>query len=501
MFKNRYVNHIVFISGVIFCLLVAFNSSFSKLALIWQHSNTYGHGFLILPIALWLIDRKKHLLAQIDSEPSWLALFFVGLMSFFWFISVLSYINVIEQFALFSLFVVLTWAFFGWKIVLFLKFPLAFLYLSIPIGDFLIPYLQFITADISVYLIEMLGIPVFRDGMYIQIPNGNFLVAEACSGIRFLISTITIGVLYAYLNFTKWYKQILFVLLCCFVAILGNGLRAFLMILIGHLSNMQAAVGFDHLVYGWVFFSIILGILFVIGYYMADPLDEIAKPISNNNQHRSQKFPSLIFIAFTFLFLCIGPMLKYEYENRVNALTLQEINKPLTASPSSITAIEKFNNNWYPIFPDADAIYTSASVLTSDNIDIFVAKYHYETDDKEIISYKNRLFDADLWSLKAISSNKIIDKNGNKIPFSSVSIVNMQGKERKLRVIYKVNGILSANKIQFKLLQLMNKIMMNDFGGKVIVLSSANVHDADERLDKFMFQNFFEIKQHITIVE
>lgn len=503
MVKNRYVINIFFISAVILCLIIAFNSSFSKLALIWQNSNTYGHGFLILPIVLWLVDRKKHLLAQIKTKPSLFALLLVALTSLFWFVGVLSYINVLEQFALFSLFVVLTWAFFGWKIVLSLKFPLAFLYFSIPIGDFLIPYLQFITADISVFMIKVLGIPVYRDGMYIQIPNGNFLVAEACSGIRFLISTVTIGVLYSYLNFSKLYKQIFFVLLCCVVAIVGNGLRAFLMILIGHLSNMQAAVGFDHLVYGWVFFSIILGILFVIGYYMTDPETEIEQPLNNNAKQVSQTFPSIPFTLVALLFLFIGPVLKYKYEEHVNSLVSLQPNKPSDSPAFNSKTITKFNNNWMPSFPQADATYTSmkASALPADNIDIFVAKYLYETDVKEIISYTNRLFNTNFWSLKEISANEITTTSGDKIPYSAFSIVNMQGEERKLRVIYKVNGVFSANKIKFKFLQLMNKIMMTDFGGEVIVLSSANKHEADKHLDVFMSQHFFEINQHITMVK
>lgn len=493
------MTNLVLISGILLCMFLAFNSSFSRLIDIWQSSNTYGHGILILPIVLWLIHRKKHLLADIEAKPSVFALLLVGLTSLFWFVSVLSYINVIEQFALFSLFVVLTWAFFGWKIVLSLKFPLAFLYLSIPVGDFLVPYLQFITADISVFMIQILGIPVFRDGMYIQIPNGNFLVAEACSGIRFLISTITIGVLYSYLNFSKLYKQVLFVLLCCVVAIIGNGLRAFLMILIGHLSNMQAAVGFDHFVYGGVFFVIILSILFVIGHYMSDPLTDIEEITEKNNQPALQQFPSLVFIIITLLLLLIGPVLKFKYESYINVMASQQITQQSTPASLSSTTITKFNHNWLPDFPDSDSIYTSAP--TTNGIDIFVAKYNYETDSKEIISYRNRLFDTDFWSIKGISSSELSTRDDKIIPYSAYTIVNMQGEERKLRVVYKVNGILSANKIQFKLLQLMNKIMMTDFGGEVIVLSSANKLTADKDLDTFMSQDFFQIKQYINLVK
>ena len=105
MLKDRYVANIILITCILLCMFFAFNSSFSKLLDIWQSSNTYGHGVLILPIVLWLIYRKKHELEQVEAQPSFFALFLVGLASFFWFISVLSYINVIEQFALFTLFV------------------------------------------------------------------------------------------------------------------------------------------------------------------------------------------------------------------------------------------------------------------------------------------------------------------------------------------------------------------------------------------------------------
>lgn len=499
MILSRYTKNIILISGLILCLLVAFSSSFSKLANIWQQSNTYGHGFLILPVALWLINRKKNLLAQVNAQPSILALFVLGLASTFWFVSVLSYINVIEQFALFSLFVILTWAFFGWKVVLSLKFPLAFIYFSIPIGDFLIPYLQFVTADISVYMISILGIPVFRDGMYIQIPNGNFVVAEACSGIRFLISTITIGTLYSYLNFTKLYKQILFVIICCVVAILGNGLRAFLMILIGHLSDMQAAVGFDHLVYGWVFFSIIMAAIFVIGHYMTDPDNSSENVILENAKQGQQKFPSLVFIVVALLLLCLGPLLKYKYEHNVMVLNESYAVPDLSSSQNSIYSLAKFNKNWLPTFPEADEIYTS--VLTPTTVDVFIAKYKVENDSKEIISYKNRFFDANQWTLKRMSTNELVAANGNKIPYNSLTIVNLNGDERKLRVVYKVSNTLSANKIKFKLLQLFNKLMMADLGGEVIVLSTTNIQEADSILDKFMSEHFSTLKQKAMLIK
>jgi exosortase A len=501
MLKNRYVANIFLITGIIITVLFAFSYSFNKLALTWQNSNTYGHGFLILPIVLWLANQKKHLLATVVVKPSFFALLLVGITSFAWFIGVLIYINVVEQFVLFSLFIVLTWAFFGWRVVLALKFPLAFLYFSIPVGDFLIPYLQFITADISVYMIKMLGIPVYRDGMYIQIPNGDFLVAEACSGIRFLISTVTIGVLFSYLNFTSVYKRIVFILFCIAVAIIGNGLRAFLIILIGHLSDMKAAVGFDHLVYGWVFFSIIIAIIFIIGSYMSDPPETIKVKEESLNITNKQKYPSIIFMIIAALLLSIGPVLKYEYDSYLTQLKAQhdEIDKPLT-NKAKQSSENKGKQLWLPSFPDADEIYLSTENKHT-QVNVFIAKYFFETDDKEIISYKNRLFDLDKWSLKVMTSNTLIDKEGESIAYNAYTIVQMNGIERQLRVVYKVGNTLAANRIYFKLLQLFNKITMADFGGEVIVISSNDKGNAGMILDQYMSQHFKNIQQHVTIIK
>ncbi len=489
IFENKYFANIFLVSAIILAVLIAYSYSFSKLALTWQNSNTYGHGFLILPIVLWLINQKKYLLARTEIRTSATGLFFVGLTSLAWFISVLTYVNVIEQFVLYTLFIALTWAFFGWKVVWLLKFPLIFLYFSIPVGDFLIPYLQFITADISVYLIQILGIPVFRDGMYIQIPNGNFLVAEACSGIRFLISTVTMGVLFSYLNYTKLYKQILFVVICFIVAIVGNGLRAFLMILIGHLSDMEAAVGFDHLVYGWVFFSIILAVLFIIGSFMTDSESEA---IHEDVRIVEQIFPTRSFILITCAALLIGPMLKLKYDQYINEMELKYNNKAKVDSNLP-------DLNWLPKFLSADEFFWLSENVGIGVVDTYIANYHFETDGKEIISYQNELFNLNLWSLKSLNSDKVT--NGKvSIPFTKYIIVNLKGERREIRVTYQVNNQLFASKVNFKIKQLLNKVMMRDFGGRVIVLSS-KANNANEILNQFMLQNFSNNKQQSILLQ
>jgi len=166
--------------------------------------------------------------------------------------------------ALFSLLPTLIWFAIGNKAAWHIVFPLFFMMFSIPIGEELIPFLQEVTADLSVYFLGLTGVPLFRSGLYIEIPEGRFLVAEACSGISFFIASIVIGNLYAHMNLHSPVRRILFVGLAILYPILANAIRVYGIILTGHLTDMQHAVGADHLIYGWFFFAMVIIILVLI---------------------------------------------------------------------------------------------------------------------------------------------------------------------------------------------------------------------------------------------
>ena len=90
-------------------------------------------------------------------------------------------------------------------------------------------------------------------------------MVEACSGLRYLIASLTLGFLYAYLTYRSLARRAIFVAVSVIVPIVANWLRAYMIVMIGHLSGMQYAVGVDHLIYGWLFFGVVMLILFWIG--------------------------------------------------------------------------------------------------------------------------------------------------------------------------------------------------------------------------------------------
>jgi len=253
-------------SVVITALLIGlFWSTVSTMLTIWLNIETYSHGFLILPISLWLAWRRRDiLLATAPSPAPWVLLLCLATGAG-WGLSHLLGVQVVEQLALIALWVTALWALLGHRAARLLAFPLLFLFLMVPMGDGLVPSMMDFTADFTVWMLELTGIPVYREGLYFVIPSGNWSVVEACSGVRYLIASVTLGLLYAYLTYRSLWRRALFVLLAILVPILANGVRAYMIVMIGHLSNMQLAVGVDHLIYGWIFFGLVMLLLFWLG--------------------------------------------------------------------------------------------------------------------------------------------------------------------------------------------------------------------------------------------
>jgi exosortase A len=260
---------------VFVALLLVYYQTAAGMVSIWSRSDTFAHGFLILPISLWLAWTRRDLLASVVARPAgWVALFLLPL-GFVWLLAWLVDVAVIKQLALVAMLITGVWAVLGHKLGLVLVFPLFFLFFAVPIGEGLVAPMMEFTATSTVWMIEMTGIPVYREGLYFNLPTGHWSVVEACSGVRYIIASVTVGVLYAYLTYRSWTRRLLFVLVSAIVPIFANSVRAYIIVMLGHMSDMTVATGADHLVYGWVFFGFVIFVLFWLGsFFREDHLDE-----------------------------------------------------------------------------------------------------------------------------------------------------------------------------------------------------------------------------------
>ncbi len=241
-----------------------------SLVAIWNSSETFAHGYAILPISLWLIWRRRAVFNAVPARPWAPALLLLAMLGAGWLLARMGEVQVVMQYAFVSMFPVIALATLGPRLAGALAFPLLFLLLAVPFGEVFVGPLINLTADFTVWAVQATGIPVLRNGTRFELPTGSWSVVEACSGVRYLISSFTLGCLYAYLTYRSLPKRLLFVAVSIVVPIVANGLRAYMIVMIGHLSGMELATGVDHLIYGWVFFGLVMLLMFWVGSFWRD---------------------------------------------------------------------------------------------------------------------------------------------------------------------------------------------------------------------------------------
>lgn len=250
-----------------------FYPTFASIVAVWNRSDTFAHGFLIVPIVLFLMFLKRQEVFALEPRPSWWALLPLVGLSLVWVAGELVDVVSVRQFAAVLMIPALFWLVLGNAIIWKLQFPLAYLLFAVPFGEFMVEPMMIWTADFTVAAIQLSGIPVYRDGLYFDLPTGRWSVVEACSGVRYLIASAALGTLYAYLMYRSSLRRLVFVGVAILVPIVANWLRAYGIVMLGHLSDMQLAAGVDHLIYGWIFFGVVIALMFAIGALWREDMD------------------------------------------------------------------------------------------------------------------------------------------------------------------------------------------------------------------------------------
>lgn len=244
---------------------VIFSTEIGAAVGTWDRSSAYNHCWLILPVAAWLAWTRREALAGLTPMP----MPAVGLVALGGMLGwlVTERLGVMEgrQFAALGLVWVLTLAVLGWRVCAAMAAPLAYLVFLVPFGEFATPWLQDVTLWMIVLGLRAMDITHHVDGLLIETPAGVFLVAEACAGLRFLVASLAFGALYALVMFRSPARRVLVMTLAFVVPLVANGFRALGIVLLGHHLGSAEAAAVDHVVYGWVFFSLVLVLLILAG--------------------------------------------------------------------------------------------------------------------------------------------------------------------------------------------------------------------------------------------
>jgi exosortase A len=462
------------------------------MAAIWWRSETYAHGMLIPLISLWLIIRKRSQLTMLDMGPDWPALIPLSGLCLAWLLGLAADVLVVEQMASTLILIALVIVTLGRTLAWALAFPLAYLIFAVPFGEELTPFLQQITADITVKALQLSGIPVYISGLFIEIPTGRFEVAEACSGIRYLIASFALGTLYAHLTYHRLRSRLVFIAASLLVPVLANGLRAYMIVLIAHLSEMKYATGVDHLIYGWLFFGIVMLLMFWIGSWWRDPEPALnpgqeGRPLSRLPEARPRYLgyaapaAALVILSLTYY----GSQL-VKQTPQASPLPLQLFSfPPWVRQPAEAL-------NWQPDFVGADRTFNASYRLGGQPaIGLYIADYQSEHQGKELINNLNRWYSANAWT-PAGRSTRTVPVGSGQLEVNVLELRALDGTSRRLWYWYQVYQQPVANPLQVKLLQALNKLSGAHGVASVYALAVdyEDSRSADAALTRFLEDNW-----------
>jgi exosortase len=239
-----------------------------KLVYDWYSIPDYSHGFLVPFFAAFLIWDKRKELNTTPIRQSWagialvifsIAVLILGVYGVDLFTSRMSFVMLLTG---------LIWTFFGWAMVKALRFPLVVLVLAIPFPAIVFNQitfpLQLLASRIASEILPILGVPTLHEGNVIELPIMKLEVAEACSGIRSLMSLFTLAVFYGYFLEKTTKRRIILALASIPIAVAANVFRIVGTGLCVQYWDPDKALGFFHEFSGWVMFVISLACLYLV---------------------------------------------------------------------------------------------------------------------------------------------------------------------------------------------------------------------------------------------
>ncbi|MEM8827234.1 MAG: exosortase A, partial [Pseudomonadota bacterium] len=363
----------------------------------WWNNAIFQHCLLIPPIIAYLVWIRRHEVAALAPKPFLPALVPMLIGGLGWLLGALADVAVVRETALIGMLIVSVPLVLGLTVARGLTFPLFYALFLIPAGDQLIPWLQLVTADICIFLLDLFDVPAFIDGTFIQIPNGRFEVAEACSGVRFLIAMVAFSTLVAHLCFKSTLRRIVCVLSAIILSILANGLRAWGTIYISFLTTPKFAAGVDHVVYGWFFFAIIMAIVLGVGWFFFDrPVDDPAF----DPQHLQKRpaiapaVPALAVAALLGLFAtAAAPVVATVITNPNADATVAAVDLP---DLPGWTKVDAGPSGWTPLYDNASvSAFQRYRNADGAEVDLYIAAYDRQSSDREMITYGNGLLEPD----------------------------------------------------------------------------------------------------------
>lgn len=474
--------HLLALGFVAAAILLLFSHDAAAIGSIWWNSSTFNHCLLIPLILGWLVAQRKQELAALTPAAWWPGLLLVGAGALGWMLGEAGGIAFARHLGLAFMLQGSVIALLGRHVARGLAFPLCYALFLVPAGEELVPLMQTVTAELASGLLWLTGVTAHIEGIFITTPTGYFEVAEACAGVKFLIAMAAFGALVANVCFRSWQRRLAFVAVSLLVPILANGVRAWLTIYVAHRTgSVDLAAGFDHVVYGGIFFALVIAIILALGWRFFDR--GVNDPWFDPKvlQPEAPRGARLNAVAGAIVGVAVAPVAWLFLVSASGAHPVPaEIALPRVAGWEIVARGQ--DRPWHPHYAGADRIrlahYRDAQGRT---VDLAIVVFASQSEGRELVGFGQGAVQPEgAWAWTA---------NAAAPPDGRAERIASNGVAREVLSYYRVGDVLTGSGLKVKLEMLKTRLLGGPQRAVAILVSaedSAAGVSARPALDDFV---------------
>ena len=444
-------------------LLALFSRDLGDMAAIWWTNTTFGHSLFIGPVVAWLVWQRRTDLVQLTPVAWAPGLLLVLAGGTGWLFGDVASVAFARQLGLVMMLQGVVVTLLGPNVSRGLLFPLAYALFLVPFGDELEPPLQAVTVAIVMPLLGALGLPATSDGVLIHAGRYWFEVAEACSGSKFVLAMAAFATLVAATCFRTWPRRAAFMAVALVVPVIANGMRAAGTIYAAHLWGIERATGVDHIVFGWLFFGLVMAGVLAIGW----PWFDRAPDAPAFDPERLQRTPGWTLplasaAAITVLLAAAFPVWSGITAERDASLPAR---MALPDVPGWTRVPLDPRAAWQPYHPGADHFLYGRYSNGRDSVDVAVAAFARQREGAELIAFGTGVLrQNDRWV-------RVADET----PLVGGDVVRIMAPgpvERTVATWYRVGGTTALGRTRVKLETMKARLLGTDQAAVALHLSA-----------------------------
>jgi len=477
--------------GLLLLMLVLYQHTVIYLTGFWNQfaDGNYAHGYLVLAISAYLVLKSRQRLFSLAPCPEYRALLLVVAASMLWMVAALVYVEVVQAVALWLLVLASVWAVFGNQVFRLLAFPVIFIIFAIPAWFPLSPVLQNLTADGVFTVIRLLSVPALRQENMIVLPAGTLSIEEACGGLSYLLAALTLGTLYAHLNYKSLRARVLVVLISAGSAILSNMIRVFIVVYLGYTTDMQHPLIHDHLALGWYLFGGLVIMLLVIDtklYRMYQHSSSKSQDVSARTPLRTpckmSKTRFTSFVLLTAIFISAGPAIVFWVSQQPQQDKIS-VQFDLSSAVGKWLATDDKSDDWIPQYSGAIAHKLVFRDTNNREVYVYLGMYPRQSQGEELINDLNKISDGKIWHTK-YQRAKLVTVGKQQV---LEQLLEKNGTQRRVWYWYHIAGRNTVNKYQAKALQVLGLLTGKPWA---FVIAVATQTDDDIRSSRQYLKEF-----------